>query len=204
MTRLRVALTGGIGSGKSTVAECFAGLGVPVIDADIIARELVLPGRPALAEITAEFGPRIFTAEGTLDRDALRRRVFADASARKRLEAILHPLIRDEMKAQATRLTAPYALLVIPLLFETGQQNIADRILVVDLPEVLQLERVQARSGLAPDEVERIIASQTTRDVRVAGTDDLIDNSGDPTTIRPQVERLHALYLRLAAKHPAA
>lgn len=201
MTPLRIALTGGIGSGKSTVAEGFARLGAPVIDADLIAREQVEPGRPALAEIAAAFGPQVLTARGTLDRDALRQRVFRDADARRRLEAILHPRIRTGMERQAAQCTAPYVLLVIPLLFETGQQAIADRVLVVDVPEALQIERVRARSGLPPEEIERIMASQTTRAARLAGADDRIDNSRDPAALAPQIERLHALYLDLAARH---
>ncbi|MBK1701102.1 dephospho-CoA kinase [Thiococcus pfennigii] len=201
MRPLRIALTGGIGSGKSTVAEGFARLGAPVIDADLIAREQVEPGRPALAEIAVTFGPQVLARGGGLDRDALRARVFGDPEARRRLEAILHPRIRAEMERQTARCEAPYVLLVIPLLFETGQQAIADRVLVVDLPEALQIDRVQARSGLAPEEIQRILASQTTRAARLAGADDLIDNRGDPAALAPQIERLHALYLDLAAEH---
>lgn len=195
---LTVALTGGIGSGKSTVADRFARLGVPIIDADVLARELTAPGEPALEAIRAAFGPGVIQPDGGLDRAALRRTVFADATARRRLEAILHPRIRARMLAWLGEIHAPYAVLVIPLLFETGQTDLADRILLVDLPEDEQIRRVRARSGLAETEIRRILASQTSRAVRLAGTDDQIDNSGDLAALETQVERLHRFYLGLA------
>lgn len=195
---LTVALTGGIGSGKSTVADRFARLGVPIIDADVLARELTAPGEPALEEIGAAFGPAVIQPDGGLDRAALRRTVFADATARRLLEAILHPRIRARMLAWLREVQAPYALLVIPLLFETGQTDLADRILVVDLPEDEQVRRVQTRSGLDEAEIRRILATQATRAERLAGADDRIDNSGGLAALEDQVERLHRRYLGLA------
>jgi len=195
---LRIALTGGIGSGKSTVAEQFSARGITIVDADVVAHGLTRPGSPALAEIIARFGREILTADGTLDRASLRRLVFADASARNCLEEILHPRVWAEMEEQAAMARSPYVLLVIPLLFETGRRDIADRVLVVDVPEALQIERVHARNGLARAEIKRIMASQVGREARLAGADDMIDNSGEPSAIAPQVDALHARYLRLA------
>jgi dephospho-CoA kinase len=195
---LVVALTGGIGSGKSTVSQRLAALGVPVIDADVLAREATAPGAAALPEIERAFGPDVLRADGSLDRAALRRVAFADDERRKRLEAILHPLIREQMRTRLAALTGPYAVLVIPLLFETGQTDLADRILVVDAPEAVQLERVQRRSGLAPEEIGRIMTSQVSRDERLRGADDIIDNSGDIESLIRQTDKLHQAYLALA------
>jgi dephospho-CoA kinase len=194
-----VALTGGIGSGKSTVSALFAALGVTVIDADEISHALTAPDGEALPDIAAAFGARLIDAEGRLDRAALRRLVFRDRPARKRLEGILHPRIRALMTEQAVDAVGPYALLSIPLLLETGQDSIADRVLVVDLPPVQQIERVKARSGLDETEIRRIIASQVSRAERLARADDVIDNSGTPEGLAPQVERLHRRYRHLAA-----
>jgi dephospho-CoA kinase len=196
---LVVALTGGIGSGKSTVSARLAELGVPVIDADIVSHELTAQGEPAVAAIRKALGADVVAADGDLDRAALRRRVFADPQARERLEAILHPRIRDRMLAHLAALDAPYAVLVIPLLFEAGQTGLADRILVVDLPEEEQIRRVRARSGLTEAEIRSILASQVPRHTRLAGADDLIDNGGDYTALIAQVDKLHHRYLELAA-----
>ncbi len=196
---LRVGLTGGIGSGKSSVAELFAGLGAGVIDTDLIARELTEPGTPTLARIVADFGSEVLFPDGTLDRGALRERVFRDRVARTRLESILHPSIRDLMLERVAKLRAPYALLVVPLLFETGQETLMDRVLVVDCPEETQIERVQRRSQLSRAESERILASQVSRAERLARADDVIDNSGALAALAPQVERRHGSYLDLAA-----
>ncbi|MFN2308145.1 MAG: dephospho-CoA kinase [Gammaproteobacteria bacterium] len=196
---LRVGLTGGIGSGKSTVAALFAALGAPVIDTDLIARELVEPGQPALAEILSRFGADLLDAAGRLDRARLGAHVFADAGRRQALEAILHPRIQAEAQRRLADLDAPYALLVVPLLFEAGWQGQIDRILVVDVPEPVQRTRVAARDGLAAAQIEAILAAQASRERRRAGADDLIDNSGDPAALAPQVAALHQHYLRLAS-----
>jgi dephospho-CoA kinase len=196
-----VALTGGIGSGKSAVADLFAGLGVTVIDADVISHALTAPGGAALAPIAAAFGDDVLAADTGLNRPLLRERVFADPSARRRLEAILHPMIRARMQAALAADQGPYALLAIPLLVETGQTGIADRVLVVDAPEALRIARVGRRSGLAPEAVRRIIASQASRSERLAAADDVIDNAGDLDALRPQVAALHARYLHLAGGH---
>ena len=195
-----VGLTGGIGSGKSTVADAFAELGVPVIDTDVIARELTAPGGAALDAIRAVFGEAVMQADGTLDRAALRRRVFADVAARNRLEAILHPAIRQRVELALARLTARYALVVIPLLVETGAyRDVLQRTLVVDCPEALQVARVMARSGLVRDEVMAILAAQATRAERLAVADDVILNTASPEALRAEVASLHQRYLRLAA-----
>jgi dephospho-CoA kinase len=191
-----VGLTGGIGSGKSTVAECFAALGVPVIDTDVIARQLTEPGSEALDAIRTAFGETVMQPDGTLDRAALRRRVFADAAARHQLEALLHPRIRQAVGQALTALTAPYALIVIPLLVETGSyRDVLSRVLVVDCPEALQIARVMARSGLAPDEVNAILAAQATRAERLAAADDVIVNTASPEALRSEVATLHRRYL---------
>lgn len=195
-----VGLTGGIGSGKSTVAECFAALGVPVIDTDVIARQLTAPGSEALDAIRTVFGEAVMQPDGALDRAALRRRVFADAAARHQLEAILHPRIRQRVEQALATLAAPYALIVIPLLVETGgYRDVLDRVLVVDCPEELQIARVVARSGLAQDEVKAILAVQAGRAERLAAADDVIVNTASPAALRADVERLHHRYLALAA-----
>lgn len=203
---LVIALTGGIGSGKSTVADALAARGAGVIDTDRLARELTEPGQPALTAIAAAFGPDLIGADGQLDRAALRGLVFRDPAARRRLEAILHPLIETRMLERLAMLTTPYAVLVIPLLLETGQQSHADRILVVDVPEPIQIERVRQRSGLDQAEIERIIASQIGRVERLARADDIIDNSRDLQSLLGQVEEIHQRYLGLAEArraHPA-
>lgn len=196
---LVVALTGGIGSGKTTVSNRLAELGAAVIDTDLIAHELTAPGGAALEAIADEFGSGVFTPDGRLERTALRRVVFESPSARRRLEAILHPRILARMRERLSRVEGPYAVLVVPLLFEAEQTGVADRILVVDVPEAIQIARVKARSGLAEGEIRRILDSQATRSVRLAGADDLIDNSGLLETLLDQVDALHAQYLKLAA-----
>ena len=194
-----VGLTGGIGSGKSTVAECFAAHGVPVIDTDVVARELTAPGGAALDAIRATFGEMVMQADGTLDRAALRRRAFSDADARHKLEAILHPRIRQIVEQTLATLTAPYALIVIPLLVETGgYRDVLNRVLVVDCPEDLQIARVMARNGLTQDEVEAILAAQAGRAERLAAADDVILNTASPEALRTQVATLHRRYLALS------
>ena len=194
-----VGLTGGIGSGKSTVADCFARLGVPVIDTDAIARELTGPDGAALEPIHAAFGESVMRADGTLDRAALRRLVFADDAARLQLETILHPRIRRAVEATLATLDAPYVVVVIPLLVETGAyHDLLDRVLVVDCPEATQIERVMARSGLTHDEVTAILAAQAGRAERLAAADDVIVNTGPPEALAVEVAALNGRYRALA------
>ncbi len=201
---LVVGLTGGIGSGKSAAATMFAELGAAVVDADAIAHELTAPGGLAIPAIRSNFGAELIDADGALDRVAMRRLVFADAMAKARLEAILHPLIRAESErrcAAGLAAGAPYAVLVVPLLVEskTYRTRVA-RVAVVDCAEEIQVARVMARSGLAPDEVRRIMATQAPRAERLAAADDIIENDGDMTALRAQVEALHRVYLDHARK----
>jgi len=198
-----VGLTGGIGSGKSTVADCFAAQGVPVIDTDVIARELTAPGGTALEAIRAAFGDTVMQADGRLDRAALRRHVFADTPARRQLEAILHPLIRQRVEQTLAILTAPYVVIVIPLLVESGgYRDLLDRVLVVDCPEDLQVARVVARSGLGRDEVTAILAAQASRVERLAVADDVIRNTASPEALCAEAAILHQRYRALAASAP--
>ena len=194
---LKVGLTGGIGSGKSTVGARFAAYGVPVLDADLIARELVEPGQPALAAIAEHFGPAILN-QGRLDRQRLRAVVFAEPEARRWLEALLHPMVYAEMQRQADKLAAPYCLLMVPLLLETGQRGLVDRLLVVDCPPEAQRLRVARRDGAAPAQIERRLAAQASRAERLAAADDIIDNSGTEAALGEAVERLHRHYLSLS------
>jgi dephospho-CoA kinase len=196
-----VGLTGGISSGKSAVADLFAAQGVRIIDADVIAHTLTAPQGAAMPAIRAAFGEAMITAEGALDRAAMRARVFAEPQERQRLEAILHPLIRAETDRQAAASLglAPYVVLVIPLLVESGAyRGRVDRLVVVDCPEATQISRVMARNGLSAEEVERIMQTQATRAQRLAVADDLIDNGGGLAALAPQVLRLHRKYLELA------
>lgn len=195
---LRIGLTGGIGSGKSTVANLFAARGVPVIDADAIARELVEPGQPTLADIVAAFGTDMLDAQGRLDRARLRARVLDDPSQRKRLEAILHPRIHAVMAERAAAQTAPYVLLVIPLLFEANQRDLVDRVLVVDVPVETQRARVSARDHLPTAQIDALLAAQWGREQRLAHADDVIDNGGDAAILETQVDDLHRRYLQQA------
>ncbi len=194
---LVVALTGGIGSGKSTVANRFAELGVPVIDADLLAREQTRPGMPALEEIALIFGTRMLTPTGELDRAALRRYVFNEPGARERLEAILHPKIRTAMRNQLQAQVAPYVILVIPLLLETGQTDLADRILAVDLPEDLQLKRAARRDRQSPEQIQAIMRAQCPRTDRLAAADDVIDNRGSLDQLLQQIDAMHQRYMYL-------
>jgi dephospho-CoA kinase len=196
-----VGLTGGIGSGKSAVADLFAAQGARIIDADVIAHALTAPQGAAMPAIRAAFGAAMVTPEGALDRAAMRARVFAEPQERQRLEAILHPLIRAETDRQAAASLglAPYVVLVIPLLVESGAyRGRVDRLVVVDCPEATQISRVMARNGLSAEEVERIMQTQATRAQRLAVADDLIDNGGGLAALAPQVLRLHRKYLELA------
>ncbi len=195
---LRIGLTGGIASGKSTVADAFAELGVPVIDTDLIAREVVEPGQPALDEIRRTFGAGVIDAGGHLDRAAMRRRVFADPAERRRLEAILHPRIRDLTFARAAAAGGPYQLIVVPLLVESPIRRRMDRVLVVDVPESLQLERLLARDAGEPAQARAMIDAQASRARRLALADDVIDNAGSIEATREQVRRIDRRYRGLA------
>ncbi|PMR73521.1 dephospho-CoA kinase [Billgrantia endophytica] len=196
-----IGVTGGIASGKSTVARAFEALGVPWVDADDVAREVVEPGEPALAEIAAHFGQRMLREDGTLDRRALRELVFTDPAERKWLEATTHPRIRQRLMAHLERLQAkgaPYVLLVSPLLFESGQHVMADRCLVIDVPESLQIARTAARDEVDETQARAIVAAQMPRDERLARADDVIDNGGGETSLAAQVAKLDRLYRELA------
>jgi len=197
-----VGLTGGIGSGKSTAAEAFARCGAAIVDADRIAHELTAPAGAALAEIRAEFGDAVFAADASLDRSALRRRVFADAGARRRLEAILHPRIRAESERRCAAATAaPYVVLVVPLLVESGDyRRRVHRVAVVDCDEATQLARVVARSGLTPEQVAAIMATQAPRQLRLAAADDVIDNGNGVEQLEDQVAALDRKYREYAAQ----
>lgn len=199
---LRIGLTGGIGSGKTTIATLFAAHGVPVIDADTIAHQLTLPGTPATNQILKSLGPEIAATAGSINRQRLAQRIFTDPKARAQLEKILHPLIRAEMQRQQNNLDAPYCLLVIPLLFEAGQRDMVDRILVVDVDEELQIARVAARDGRSTDEIRAILSTQTDRAQRLKQADDIMTNTGDVASLKAQVDALHRKYLALATEKP--
>jgi dephospho-CoA kinase len=201
--RLRVGLTGGIGSGKTTVALRFKELGVPVIDADEIAHALVAPGQQALAELVATFGMGILMADGQLDRRRLRNQVFANPELRKELEAILHPRVRAELERGSAAAPGPYVLQAIPLLVESGNRASVDRILVVDVEEELQLQRVMARDASTRDEARAILAAQASRAARLNAADDVLTNHGSIADLRHEVDLLHRQYLRLTgAENP--
>jgi len=199
---LVIGLTGGVGSGKSTVGRYFEELGIPVIDTDSIARQVVEPGRPALAEIRDRFGPELIRSDKQLDRKALRARVFSNAYERRALESILHPRIRAELQRQLSHLSSPYCIVAIPLLVEKAWQNEVDRVLVVDSPEQLQIRRTIQRENLDTEQVQRIIDSQASRRERLAIADDVIVNDGQRTSLEAAVLELHRRYLSLAANHP--
>jgi len=194
----RIALTGGIASGKSTVARLFAALGAKLIDTDQIARDIVAPPSPVLALIAARFGPGILTADGALDRAKLRQIVFDDPAARLDLESLTHPAIRAEVARQSATAGGPYQLVAIPLLVETGAAEDYERVLVVDASPEVQLARLMSRDGATPHAAQRALAAQATREARLAIADDVIDNSGDVAALAPQVEALHHRYLKLA------
>ena len=196
-TPLRVGLTGGIASGKSVVADMFEELGAVIIDTDVIAREVVMPGQPALDEIRAEFGPDVIAPDGTLDRRAMRKRVFEDEPLRLRLEEILHPRIRDETFRQASRAGGDYQLIVVPLLAESPLKDYVDRILVVDCDEDIQVSRLLERDAETIEQAQRILAAQASREERLAIADDVIDNSRSLEETRRQVEDLHQRYVGL-------
>ncbi len=198
---LRIGLTGGIASGKSTVAQLFAERGAAVLDTDAIAREVVEPGTPGLAALVSALGAGILDEAGLLDRAELRRRVFADAATRREVEAILHPAILARLERQSHETRGPYQVFVIPLLVESRLEHIVDRILVVDCPEEEQLRRLMARDGESRASALRMLEAQATRERRLAGADDVIDNGGPAAALPAQVAALDRRYRDLAAPH---
>jgi dephospho-CoA kinase len=197
-TRLRIGLTGGIASGKSTVAQRFAELGVPVIDADETARIVVAPGSPGLAGVIGKFGENLLTADGTLDRRLLRDLIFSDPGRRRELEAILHPLIRADMEHRATVVSGPYVIMAIPLLIEGGGRERVDRVLVVDVDQDLQLKRLMERDGGTMEQAKAILAAQVSRATRLQAADDVLPNVGSLAELRHAVDQLHQRYVDLA------
>lgn len=197
---LHVALTGGIASGKSTVAKFFAALGVPIIDTDQVARQVVEPGQPPLERLVERFGAAILTPDGHLDRPKLREIVFSDPKARADLEALTHPAIGSAVQAWSTAAGGPYQILIIPLLVEKGLTSQVDRVLVVDCDEDLQIRRLQARDGSTIEQARAILNAQTSRAARLKAADDVIQNDGDLSAVRDQVSALHARYLQLATQ----
>jgi dephospho-CoA kinase len=195
---LVIGLTGGIGSGKSTIAKLFAERGVPIIDTDLIARELTKPNQAAFSSIVKHMGQDILLADGTLNRAKLRDLVFADPKQRRWLENLLHPLIRKAMEKEINELDAPYCIAVIPLLFEVEFYSLVNRILVVDAPEALQIERVIARDKISKSDVQAILRTQASREDRVARAHDVILNEGKLEDVIPQVEKLHKMYLQMS------
>lgn len=197
-----VGLTGGIGSGKTAVSDCFARLGIKVVDADVCSRVVVEQGKPALQAIKERFGTGILDSDGSLDRASLRQIVFADESARKWLEQLLHPLIFEEMWNQLQSAESPYAILVSPLLIEAGQNALCQRILVVDVPEDIQLARAATRDNNSPEQIKAIMAAQTDRATRNAAADEVLVNDGDLASLFVAVNKLHEHYLGLAQSIP--
>ena len=193
--RFVVGLTGGIGSGKSLIANMFADRGASIVDTDQIAHALTGPNGAAMPDILAEFGPHMADSRGAMDRAKMRELVFREPPAKRRLEAILHPMIRDATLAAAADASGDYVMLAIPLLVESGAwKQRVDRVLVIDCPEEVQVARVMARNGLAEDQVRAIMASQVPRAVRLAAADDVIDNGGRIEALTPQIDRLHGFY----------
>jgi dephospho-CoA kinase len=198
---LVVGLTGGIGSGKTTVANSFHRLGVPVIDADQLARELVEPGQIALDEIISTFGTEVVTTNGRLDRDYVRQQIFSDPARKSQLETILHPKIRQRIRTLLSEIRTPYCIVVIPLLLETRQTDLVDRILVIDSPEKEQLIRVAARDGLSDNAIMAIMASQTDRQTRLAAADDIIVNDRGISELTGRIQELHRHYMGITHDH---
>ena len=196
----RVGLTGGIASGKSTAAKFFGALGVPILDSDQIARDVVEPGQPPLERLVERFGKKILTADGHLDRPALRDIVFSDPKARADLEALTHPAIGAAMEARSAAAGGPYQMLVIPLLVEKNLAAHVDRVLVVDCDEELQVRRLRDRDGSTPQQVQAILKAQAPRAARLKAANDVIHNDTDMSAVREQVATLHARYLELAAR----
>ena len=205
MSNFVVGLTGGIGSGKSAATDCFAAHGIGVVDTDAIAHELTAADGAAMPALRAEFGREVAAADGALDRSRMRRLAFADPAVRWRLEGILHPMIRELAGERCRTAVSSYVILAVPLLVESGTyRQRCDRVVVVDCPESLQISRVMARNGLGETEVCAILATQASRDQRLAAADDVLANDGDLATLRVQIADLHQRYLRLAAQKAKA
>ncbi|MDB5936874.1 MAG: Dephospho-CoA kinase [Massilia sp.] len=199
--QLQIGLTGGIGCGKTTVANMFAALGATVVDTDLIAHSMTAPGGPAMAAIQAEFGDLYITADGALDRAAMRALVFTDPGAKLRLEAILHPLIRAAAEAEAAAARGAYVMFVVPLLVESGNwHGRVARVLAIDCPEAMQISRVMTRNGLQEAQVKAIMAAQVSRQARLAAADDVIVNDDGIAALAPQVEALHEIYMAISAR----
>jgi len=194
----RIALTGGVASGKSTVARLFQALGAKLIDTDQVSRDIVAPGMPVLTALVAQFGAGVLRADGTLDRARLRELVFADPAARARLESLTHPAIREQVARLCAQAGGPYQIIAVPLLVETGTHRDYDRVLLVDCDPQVQLARLMARDGLDGEQAHRMLAAQAPREARLAVADDVIVNESDAAALAPQVESLHRSYLRLA------
>ncbi|AJZ88189.1 dephospho-CoA kinase [Cedecea neteri] len=193
-----VALTGGIGSGKSTVAEAFSRAGVTVIDADVIARQVVEPGQRALALISQHFGPEILLKDGSLNRRALRETIFSSPQQKQWVNNLLHPIIQQQTRDEIARATSPYVLWVVPLLVENNLQQKADRVLVVDVSPETQITRTMLRDNVSREHAQQILDAQATREARLAVADDVINNDGSPQDVVVHVDRLHRQYLKLA------
>ncbi|MFI3156675.1 MAG: dephospho-CoA kinase [Methylococcaceae bacterium] len=196
---LKIGLTGGIGCGKSTVAKIFADLNIPVLDADEIAHRLVEKGQPALVQIQQEFGADILNPDGSLNRKKLRELVFSEPRQKQKLESIVHPLVYQAIQSALEQLSAPYCIISVPLLFETGMTDLVDRILVIDCPVEIQIERVRIRDRLSTETIQSIIDHQVSRACRTAKADDLIDNSDADYGLAERVKKLHNSYLSLSA-----
>lgn len=197
-----LGLTGGIGSGKSAVAEQFVALGVDLVDSDQAARWVVEPGRPALAAIAQHFGEQVLNPDGHLNRSALREQIFTNPAERRWLENLLHPLIATEVAQFLANAKSPYAIMVSPLLIESGQYKLAQRVLVIDVPEHVQIERTMRRDQLSAEQVQAILAAQATREERLRHADDVLTNDRDLTWMKSEVERLHTFYLTLNGGQP--
>ncbi|WP_448506781.1 dephospho-CoA kinase [Immundisolibacter sp.] len=198
---LVVGLTGGIAAGKSTATAFFQGRGVPVIDADEVARDVVAAGTPGLAAVVAAFGPQVLQADGTLDRRRLREVVFADPAQRLRLETILHPLINSRIRDRLQQVTGPYCILAVPLLIESANlRALVSRVLVIDVPEEVQLARLMQRDRMSAEQSRAMLAAQASRAQRLEGADDVVDNATDIAALTHQLESVHARYLELAAQ----
>lgn len=201
--RFTVALTGGIGSGKSTIATAFSRLGIDIIDSDVIARQVVEPGEPALKAIAGKFGNEVLNHDGTLDRRSLRQKIFSSPTDNKWLNDLLHPLIHKQTRRQLAEAGSPWCLWVVPLLVENQLQKFADRVLVVDVSTEIQLARTQARDHISREQATSVLAAQASRESRLAVADDIIDNSYSPADVYPRVAALNSFYCSLAAKQDA-